>query len=99
MSTATISTPFPNTNVTSLVDRRLLQRRRTRHDARMYAVRLTASGQSALKGAEPVARKTDEKLLAALSAGERDSFLKLLSRIVVQLQETDAGRGKAGAEK
>jgi len=71
--------------VRRLVDRGLLQRRRTRRDARMYAVRLTSSGQQALKGAEPAARKTDEKLMSALSAQERDSFLKLLSRIVTQM--------------
>lgn len=83
--------------VRRLVDRRLLQRRRTRHDARMYALRLTAGGQSALKGAEPIAKKTDEKLLSGLSAQERDNFLKLLSRVVVQLQEnedTSAARSK-----
>lgn len=89
--------------VRRLVDRRLLQRRRTRHDARMYAVRLTAGGQSALKGAEPVAKKTDDKLLSGLSAQERDNFLKLLSRVVVQLQEEPevaaAGRGKSQSGK
>lgn len=83
--------------VRRLVERRLLQRKRTKHDARMYAVRLTASGQTALKGAEPAARKTDDKLLAALSASERDQFVKLLSRIVVQLQNGEApARTKAG---
>ena len=85
--------------VRRLVDRRLLQRRRTRHDARMYAVRLTAGGQSALRGAEPAAKKTDEKLLASLSVPERDSFLKLLARIVVQLQNGDASGGKAKSGK
>jgi DNA-binding MarR family transcriptional regulator len=68
--------------VRRLVERGLLQRRRTRRDARMYAVKLTANGQSLLKSAEPAARKTDEKLLSALSAQEREAFLKSLDRIV-----------------
>lgn len=72
--------------VRRLVERGMLQRRRTRHDARMYAVKLTSSGQSAVRGAEPAAKKTDERLLAPLSATERDSLLKLLSRIVAQMQ-------------
>jgi DNA-binding MarR family transcriptional regulator len=81
--------------VRRLVERKLLQRKRTKHDARMYAVRLTAGGQSALRGAEPAARKTDDRLLAGLSAQERDSFVKLLSRIVVHVQGDDAARPRA----
>ena len=46
----------------------LLQRRRTRRDARMYAVRLTDRGIAALKLAEPAARSTDERILASLAA-------------------------------
>lgn len=80
--------------VRRLVERRMLQRRRTKQDARMYAVRLTSAGQSALKGAEPVARKTDDKLLSALSASERDTFVKLLSRIVAELQSGGKATGK-----
>ncbi len=80
--------------VRRLVERRMLQRRRTKHDARMYAVRLTSGGQSAVKNAEPVAKKTDEKLLAALSASERETFLKLLSRVVAEFQTGGKAAGK-----
>jgi len=65
-----------------LLKKGLLQRRRTKEDARAYVVRLTASGQSAIKKAEPAARKTDERLLSVLSATERNNFLKALQRIV-----------------
>ncbi len=68
--------------VRRLVDRGLLQRKRTRRDARMYAVRLTPNGQSLLRSAEPAAKKTDDRLLSALSVQERDAFLKALDRIV-----------------
>ena len=68
--------------VRRLVERGLVQRRRTRRDARMYALKLTAKGQSALRMAEPAARVTDDKLLAALSSSERKAFLDVLARIV-----------------
>ena len=78
--------------VRRLVERGLVQRKRTRRDARMYAVRLTANGQAALKSAEPAAKKTDERLLSALSMQERDMFLKALDRIVAISGEGEASR-------
>ena len=71
--------------VRRLVAKGLMKRKRTRRDARMYAVRLTEKGQAALKSAEPAARSTDERLLAALSEAERDKFLDQLNRIVEAL--------------
>jgi DNA-binding MarR family transcriptional regulator len=68
--------------VRRLVERGLLQRRRTRRDARMYALRLTAKGITALRGAEPAAKQTDDKLLAALAPAEREAFVDALVRIV-----------------
>lgn len=68
--------------VRRLVDKGLLQRKRTRRDARMYAVRLTEKGHEALQHAEPAAEATNERLLAALPQREREVFLEALSRIV-----------------
>jgi DNA-binding MarR family transcriptional regulator len=68
--------------VRRLVERGLLQRRKTRHDARMYALRLTTKGQTALRSAEPAAVSTDERLLAALAPAERGAFIEALARIV-----------------
>ena len=48
----------------------------------MYALRLTAKGQTALRQAEPAAAATDEKLLASLAPAERTVFLAALMRIV-----------------
>ena len=85
--------------VRRLTSRGLVQRRRTRKDARMYAVRLTDRGENALKSAEPLARSTDERMLAPLSATQRDQFLKSLTRIVAsfeaEMDARDAKRGKA----
>src|SRR6478672_5423209 len=49
--------------VTRLVKRGWLQRRRTKDDARAYAVRLTAAGRKALKIGEGACQEVDEKVL------------------------------------
>ena len=46
--------------VRRLIKRGMLQRRRTAHDARMYAVKLTPAGREALESAEPVAKTTED---------------------------------------
>lgn len=66
----------------------LLQRRRTKDDARAYAVRLTDEGRRILKSAEPMVRKVDERVLSALPASDRDKFLISLNKIVSALQAT-----------
>ncbi len=78
--------------VRRLTSRGLVQRRRTRRDARRYAVRLTDKGETALRQAEPAARTTDEKILAALAPTQRDLFLKSLSRIVLAVEPEAAHR-------
>lgn len=72
--------------VRRLTSRGLVQRRRTRRDARRYAVRLTDKGEGALRLAEPAARSTDERILAALAPTQRDAFLRSLSRIVTAVE-------------
>lgn len=64
----------------------LLQRRRTREDARAYAVKLTEEGWRVLKQTEPLARRADEKVLSVLSNAERDRFIKGLTEIVRSLK-------------
>ena len=68
--------------VRRLVKKGLLQRKRTRRDARMYAVRLTQKGQSALTAAKPAAARVDQRLLSALRADQRGSFIEALGEIV-----------------
>ena len=60
----------------------LLARRRTKEDARAYAVRVTDEGWRVLKSAEPLARRVDDKILSALSGAERERFLQDLNKIV-----------------
>lgn len=71
--------------VRRLVEKGLLQRRRTRQDARMYAVRMTEQGSALFRNAEPAARQTDERLVSALSQRDREQLLESLNRIVKAL--------------
>jgi DNA-binding MarR family transcriptional regulator len=64
----------------------LLQRRRRREDTRAYAVKLTDEGRRVLTAANPVARRVDERLLAALPDKQREVFLTALASIVDALQ-------------
>ena len=64
-----------------MVKKGLLQRRRSRQDARAYVVRLTEAGQRALKSAEPQAQRAGTAVLAALSSGQRKNFMEALKAI------------------
>ncbi|MGQ0455949.1 MAG: MarR family winged helix-turn-helix transcriptional regulator [Hyphomicrobium sp.] len=74
----------------------LLQRRRTREDARAYAVRLTDEGSRVLKAADPLSRRVDERVLSALPAAQRDRFMQDLNAIVRGLSKL---RQKQSSEK
>jgi DNA-binding MarR family transcriptional regulator len=71
--------------VRRMLKKGLLQRRRTKEDARAYAVKLTEEGWRTLKAADPVARRVDDKVLAVLPAAQRERFLTDLNTIVQSL--------------
>ncbi len=60
----------------------LLARRRTKQDARAYAVRLTQTGLDALEAAAPAANLADQRILGAFDEGQRREFLAMLNLIV-----------------
>jgi DNA-binding MarR family transcriptional regulator len=68
--------------VRRLVKKGLLQRKRTREDARMYAVRLTSKGQNILGSVKPLASKVDQRILSVLRADQRGGFIDALGEIV-----------------
>jgi DNA-binding MarR family transcriptional regulator len=68
--------------VRRLVSRGLLSRRRTRQDARMYAVRITPEGKNVLQRAMPIAAKVDEALVESLSPEQREQFSAYLQKVV-----------------
>jgi DNA-binding MarR family transcriptional regulator len=74
--------------VRRLLKKGLLQRRRTKDDARAYAVKLTEEGARVLKSAEPMARKVDDRILAALPGQQRDRFVQDLNTIVRALSQS-----------
>jgi len=66
----------------------LLQRQRTKRDARAYAVRLTDTGRAVLDSASPAAATADERILATLSPKQRDQFIEALNKIVSSSEGT-----------
>ena len=76
--------------VRRMLKKGLLQRRRTREDARAYAVKLTEEGWRVLESADPLAKRVDEKVLAALPGPQRERFVQDLNAIVVALGKLEA---------
>jgi MarR family transcriptional regulator, temperature-dependent positive regulator of motility len=68
--------------VRRLQKRHLLQRRRTKDDARTYAIALTDKGRQVLCRVEPMAKLTDEQLLGGLTSKQREQFIDALKSIV-----------------
>lgn len=68
--------------VRRMLKKGLLQRRRTREDARAYAVKLTDEGQRILKASDPLARRVDDRILSSVPAPQRDRFIQDLNAIV-----------------
>jgi DNA-binding MarR family transcriptional regulator len=73
--------------VRRLLKKGLLQRRRTKDDARAYAVRLTDEGSKLLTAAQPLAKRVDDRILAALPGQQRERFVQDLNTIVKALGE------------
>ena len=70
----------------------LLQRRRTKDDARAYSVKLTDQGWAALRTYEPAVERVDAKVLSALPVESRQRFLDELSLIVKALSSESPDR-------
>ena len=82
--------------VRRMLKKGLLQRRRTKEDARAYAVKLTDEGWRVLKVAGPVVRRVDERILSALSAKQRDQLLSDLASIVATLSQAPPPGSRRG---
>lgn len=68
-----------------LVDKGLIERHRTKKDARAYAIHVTEKGQAAIADLAPRLAKIERDVLSALPAEDRDDFLKNLEKIVHHL--------------
>jgi DNA-binding MarR family transcriptional regulator len=71
--------------VRRMLKKGLLQRRRTKEDARAYAVKLTEDGRRMLKTADPVTDRVDARILEAIPAKQREQFMDNLGLIVEAL--------------
>jgi DNA-binding MarR family transcriptional regulator len=67
--------------VKRLVTRGWLSRRRSRQDARMYAIRLTEQGRKELDRATPMALAVDADLVAGLNVKQRQDLKSGLKQI------------------
>ena len=67
----------------------LVNRKRTKEDARAYAVKLTAKGQRALESASPAASLADQRILNALPKSKRNDFLNSLKTIVDNISQLE----------
>jgi DNA-binding MarR family transcriptional regulator len=81
--------------VRRILKKGLLQRRRTKDDARAYAVKLTEEGWRILKAADPLAKRVDDKILAALPGQQRERFLQDLALIVEALGKLQSETSKS----
>ena len=71
--------------VRRLTKKGVLQRRRTKEDARAYAVKLTDDGEKLLRRVGPLAKKVDQRIMQALGGG-KDDFLERLQDMIEKLQ-------------
>jgi len=68
--------------VKRLLKRGLIRRRRTRLDARAYAVRLTEDGEQLLKAVAPAAKRAESRLASVLSGSNTNGLIDALLHLV-----------------
>ena len=78
--------------VRRLVERNLLARERTRHDARMYAVKLTSEGRRVWDAAQEVQGKCEAQLLEVVAPKDREAFVRSLTAIVENFGPINSAR-------
>ena len=71
--------------VRRLTKKGMHQRRRTKEDARAYAVKLTDEGEKLLRKVGPLARKVDQRIVQAIG-GSKEDFLERLQDMIQKLQ-------------
>jgi DNA-binding MarR family transcriptional regulator len=75
--------------IDQLEERRLVRRERDPSDRRRHRVTLTPAGRRLVRKLRPVALRSQQQFLDALSEPERDALLSLLKRV---LEVNDAAR-------
>ena len=68
--------------VRRLSKRKLIERKRSKDDARAYIVKLTVTGREALASGGPALGATEQGLLAALPVRQRSELLAMLGKVI-----------------
>ena len=68
--------------VRRLQKNKLIERRRSKDDARAYVLKLSEAGRQALANGKPALTAVEKTLLAALPAKDRSALVDLLSKMV-----------------
>lgn len=76
--------------VKRLLKRGLLKRKRTRQDARAYAVRLTDEGAALMRDAEPAARRAEDRIRGPFSIEDATLLEEALSRLAASVPDGKA---------
>ena len=79
--------------VARLLKKGLLQRKRTKEDARANSIRLSAAGRRALQATQHGAAAADKRLLGLLSSPQRKQFLTALSQLSKALADHETANG------
>lgn len=82
--------------VRRMLKKGLLQRRRTREDARAYAVRLTDEGLRVLSAARPRVEAVDARIVGTLSPEQQTTLVEDLQTIVASLLSRAGDLGRRG---
>jgi MarR family transcriptional regulator, temperature-dependent positive regulator of motility len=75
--------------VARLMAQGLVQRRRTKEDARTNSVRVTPQGKKLLKSAQSGAEEVDKQLLAMFPTADRKTLIDCLSELSTALDKID----------
>lgn len=74
--------------VKRLLRRGVIKRKRTRLDARAYAVRLTEEGETLLRDAEPAAKRAESRIKAMIEGHDTEQLKAALSQLADSLPAT-----------
>jgi DNA-binding MarR family transcriptional regulator len=84
--------------VALLVERGLVQREPNPQDGREDRLALTAQGRAVYEALAPEALAFEARLLASLSAAERETLFALIDRLDAQARSMGAGELREAAE-
>ena len=74
----------------TMIRKGLLKRKRTKEDARAYAITVTDQGRDILKASEAIVEGVNEALVAALPATRAKTFIDNLRSIIAERERTGA---------